>query len=270
MIYGELKTTEIVFMWKAGDVINFEFFDSSSASLSTTSHTVLESEISFKGELAITIDTPEGTKYVSATSGPDAIPTKQYSVVNGIYNNHMRFEVNKQEVIEGTNTLTLLPVWSAIIISPMYNYYFSGLSDDEKAHLTSFVGMSNITVTQTISGQSPLNITYVGYESSVEVPIKRSGNMSAAPYASYIIVVYPATACDLAVTLNYDASYFTGSQDATYTGTPFTTSVNTDETPINVVSMYTQNQSVPTITKGIAYDIDVLKGHPIDLLWKKN
>jgi len=269
MIYGELAKNTIDFLWKAGDVINFEFFNSSKESLSTTSHTVLASEIDDFGGLDVKVNAPKGTKYVSANSGPDKIPTKQYAVVSGVYNNHMRFEADKIAVVDGDNTLDLLPVWSALIISPVYKFGFSGLTETEKQHCTSYVGMDNIVITQTIGAEN-LSITYVGYEDGKEVPIKRSGNQGAVPVANYIVVVKPATACDLSISLNYNSEYFEGYSDNQFEGTAFTTSVKSSTPSIGTISMNTTGQSVPTITKGQAYDIDVLKSHPIQIAWKKD
>jgi len=268
MISGDLEKNAVTFVWKVDDVINFDFLDASKGSISKTSHTVLASEISPFGGLEIKIDAPKGTKYVSVTSGPDNIPTKQYSVVNGLYNNHMRFESGEVAVVDGDNTINLLPVWSVLIISPDYKFAFSGLDETQKQHTTSYVGMNNITVTQTI-GSEILSITYVGYEDNKEIPIKRSGNEGAAPAASYLVVVKPATSCDLSISLNYNPTYFTGYSDASYVGDAFTTSVDSS-TPVSAISMNTTGQSVPTISKGVAYEIASLKTHPINILWNKD
>lgn len=280
-ITGTLSASSLDFVWEKNDLIEFKFYDANKELLSTKPYVVAETDISSGGaSISVSIDAPNDALYAMVTTGPETIPTTQLHKANGIPRDHMRFETDGLiELQPGENRLPMYPIWSVIIIHPEYRFYFEGIytygsiyidADQWSKYANGQIGMDKITLTQTI-GTTELNIEYIDINMfDIQQPLKKSGDRGAAPSIYYPIVVYPAIACDLAINLHYNETYFTGesSKDWQDMGVPsFNLILNkSKQQPITTISMHTTDQTVPTIEKGKAYDVDVLR-HPMDVYW---
>lgn len=268
-ITGNLDEKFITFKWEEEDTIDFNFYNSNKELISSTNYIVKSEDMIDDGvSVSISVEAPSNAIYATASTGPDAIPTTQYHEVDGMHSYHMRFETNDLILLkEGENDLPMNPIWSAIIITPTYTYYFDGIDNDVRKYISTTIGMDSITLTQTI-GSEILKIKYTNLNrSGNEIPITKTVDNGGTPTTPYIIVVKPTEQCDLAIALHYNETRFKGKSNTQWEEEefedPFELEVNT---PIQTISMHTEGQSVPAIEKGQAYDIPVMS-HPLVIHW---
>ncbi|MCQ2311217.1 MAG: hypothetical protein MJZ64_05650 [Paludibacteraceae bacterium] len=270
-INGNLTEKYIVFKWEVEDKIEFKFYDSNKNLIKEELYTVQASDMSSdKTSISVLVDAPNNAQYATAATGPETIKTEQLHVVNAMSSNHMRFETDDLIPLNpGENTLPMNPIWSAIIITPTYEYYFDDIDDNDRSYVSTTIGLDKITLTQTI-GTEVLEVNYIyRNKGGNQTKISKTAYNGATPSTPYIIVVNPAEECDLAIDLYYKKDYFSGESDKQWEDEgmdPFKLKVDESQTTIQTISMHTEEQSVKGIEKGQAYDVPVMK-HPLVIHW---